>query len=209
MSHSAAAGEQRRGRDRGRVRLRPGRERGNAPADRQVPGRAAASGRRARCGTARRPGRAWSRARYAARLSTAAPIIASRYRGVEVRRGPRLYRARREAGGTGRRSSRRRRTAAAARGAPRARRARRCRRAARPDRPPAAARSRADPTPAALPRRAAARSPRWRRPREARPECADRIHEPMLIGEVGLATRSMCRNRSGRPSSAIRKALPP
>ena len=31
----------------------------------------------------------------------------------------------------------------------------------------------------------------------------------MLIGDVGLATRSMFRNRSGRPSSAVRNAPPP
>ena len=30
----------------------------------------------------------------------------------------------------------------------------------------------------------------------------------MLIGDVGLATRSMCRNRSGRPSSMVRNAPP-
>jgi hypothetical protein len=32
---------------------------------------------------------------------------------------------------------------------------------------------------------------------------APRIHEPMLIGEVGLSTRSMWWKRSGRPRSAI------
>ena len=31
----------------------------------------------------------------------------------------------------------------------------------------------------------------------------------MLIGDVGLTTRSMFRNRSGRPSSAVRNAAPP
>ena len=44
---------------------------------------------------------------------------------------------------------------------------------------------------------------------ESAPLWLTRIHEPMLIGEVGLATRSMFRNRSGRPSSAVRNAAPP
>ena len=43
----------------------------------------------------------------------------------------------------------------------------------------------------------------------ASPEWAASSQEPMLIGEVGLATRSMCRNRSGRPSSAMRNPVPP
>jgi hypothetical protein len=30
----------------------------------------------------------------------------------------------------------------------------------------------------------------------------------MLMGEDGLATLSMCRNRSGRPSSAVRNPAP-
>lgn len=44
---------------------------------------------------------------------------------------------------------------------------------------------------------------------DASPEWAASSHEPMLIGEVGLATRSMLANRSGRPSSAVRNAAPP
>jgi hypothetical protein len=39
-------------------------------------------------------------------------------------------------------------------------------------------------------------------------EWAASVQEPMLIGEVGLATRSMLRNRSGRPSSLIRNPVP-
>jgi hypothetical protein len=44
---------------------------------------------------------------------------------------------------------------------------------------------------------------------EASPEWAASSHEPMLIGEVGLATRSMFTKRSGLPSSAVRNAAPP
>jgi hypothetical protein len=36
------------------------------------------------------------------------------------------------------------------------------------------------------------------------PPLAPSSHEPTLIGEVGLKTRNMLRNRSGRPRSAIR-----
>jgi hypothetical protein len=41
-----------------------------------------------------------------------------------------------------------------------------------------------------------------------RPECAASAQEPMLIGDVGLATRSMFKKRSGRPSSLTRKPVP-
>lgn len=39
-------------------------------------------------------------------------------------------------------------------------------------------------------------------------EWAASAQEPMLIGDVGLATRSMLRNRSGRPSSLTRNPVP-
>jgi hypothetical protein len=48
-------------------------------------------------------------------------------------------------------------------------------------------------------------SPRAAPIAKAGPEVV-RIHVPMLIGEVGLNTRSMFRKRSGRPRSAISSA---
>jgi hypothetical protein len=38
------------------------------------------------------------------------------------------------------------------------------------------------------------------------PPDTNRIHEPTLIGDVTLKTRSMCRNRSGLPRSEISSA---
>ena len=97
----------------------------------------------------------------------------------------------------------------AARGTPRARRAPPCWPAARRDRWPAAGRSRAEAAPAALPRPGSRPVSSLAAAADTSPEWADSSHEPMLIGEVGFATRSMCRNRSGRPSSMVRNAPPP
>ena len=110
----------------------------------------------------------------------------------------------------------RRRTAA--RGAPRARRASPCRRAgprcttpgraqARGAEPGRAARRREQPAGAQRPA-AAPRQPTSSAAAAAPGEGAEgvRIQEPTDIGEVGLATRSMFRNRRGRPRSCTRAA---
>lgn len=66
----------------------------------------------------------------------------------------------------------------------------------------------AAPTPAAVPSPGSHPVTALAAAAEIRLECATSVHEPMLIGEVGLATRSMLRNRSGRPSSATRNPVP-